>query len=581
MHKLIAQLVSRLPLDFRVLCHHFLLRVIDLEALSLEADVPRYLGQFAGVLIMISSMRALGALFFPPPPQMAWALQQSALSSMMFVVGLISVVTWDATFPDRRDALALGHLPVKPRTILLAKLAATATLLGIAMAALNFASGFAWALIFGGGSILRSVRFFAAFWFTLIAASLFLYGCVLALQGIAAMLLTRRLFLKFSAIAQLAAFACLMSVYFLEPELGRLDQLLDPANRGVLVWSPVFWFFALLNQVNGTLPAELNWLAMRAWLAMAIVALGASAALALCYLKTMKKTVEEPDLVPGAGGLHWTPRLGGSLRTAILCFSLRSLTRSRQHRVVFAFYWSVALAIALSCLRGEMTGQGVGRGGTAISRDFLVSTLLIVTIAVFGLRNVCALPVSLNANWVLRITQLRKPQAYFAAARTLFLLLGVLPALVLAILLGVRLAPRQQVEVHVALILLLGWVLVEIALFKFEKVPFTCSYLPGKMNVQVVFWGAVFLVTLLSVTASLYEQQVLRDPWHDGAMLATLAAAGLLLSAVNRHRATSAILYFEEVAPEVITTLGLATGMRYAARDASQSPDAAIKAAGE
>jgi hypothetical protein len=68
MHKLIARLVSRLPLDLRELCHHFLLRVIDLEALSLEADVPRYLGQFAGVLIMISCLRAMGALLFPPPP---------------------------------------------------------------------------------------------------------------------------------------------------------------------------------------------------------------------------------------------------------------------------------------------------------------------------------------------------------------------------------------------------------------------------------------------------------------------------------------------------------------------------------
>jgi hypothetical protein len=30
------------------------LRVIDLEALSIQADVVRFLGQFAGVLIMIS-----------------------------------------------------------------------------------------------------------------------------------------------------------------------------------------------------------------------------------------------------------------------------------------------------------------------------------------------------------------------------------------------------------------------------------------------------------------------------------------------------------------------------------------------
>jgi hypothetical protein len=47
-------LLDRLPLQFRVLCHQFLLRVVDLEALSIKADVTAFLGQFAGILIMFS-----------------------------------------------------------------------------------------------------------------------------------------------------------------------------------------------------------------------------------------------------------------------------------------------------------------------------------------------------------------------------------------------------------------------------------------------------------------------------------------------------------------------------------------------
>lgn len=558
MPKFLERLIARIPLPFRVLYRQFLLRVVDLEALSIQADVPRFLGQFAGVLIMISFLRALGALFFPPPPAMAWTLEVSALSNMLLVVGLISVVTWDATFPDRRDVLALGHLPVRPRTILAAKVSASAGLLALAMATLNWASGCAWALIFGQGSILRSLRFFAAFWFTIVASSLFLYGAVLALQGIAALLLPRRLFLQFSAIAQLAAFALFMAVYFLEPSLGSRDQLLDPANQNLLAASPVYWFLALLNQLNGTLPVEFTWLAERAWTGLALVLLCASAALVLCYVRTMKKIVDEPDLVPRAGGLHWAPRLGGSLRTAILSFSLRSLVRSRQHRVVFAFYWSIALAIALGCLRGEMADTTTG----ALPSDFLISTFLIMTIAVFGLRNVCALPISLNANWVLRTTQLRPPEKYFAGTRSLFLLLGVLPALLVAVALGMRLRPWPQVAAHLALLLLLGCFFVEIALLKFQKVPFTCSYLPGKANVQIVFWGGVVVISLLSITVALYEQQVLHDPGHDAGMLAALAAAVAAVWIVNRHRAQSAELYFEEIAPEIILTLGLSTAMR-------------------
>jgi hypothetical protein len=559
MPKLIERLIARIPLQFRVLYRQFLLRVIDLEALSIQADVPQFLGQFAGVLIMISCLRAMGTLFFPPPPEMRWTVEQSALSNMLVVVGLISVVTWDATFPDRRDVLALGHLPVKPRTILLAKLSASAALIGLAMATLNWASGFSWALVFGEGSILRSLRFFVDFWFTIVAASFFLYGSVLALQGIAALLLPRRLFLQFSAVTQLMAFGLFMAVYFLQPSLGSHAELTDPANQWLLTWSPMFWFFALLNQLNGTLPSDLGWLAARAWIGLAIAVFASGLALALCYLRTMKKTVEEPDLVPGSGGLHWAPRLGGSLRTAILYFSVRSLVRSRQHRVVFAFYWSIALAIALSCLRSELSGPTEG----AIPADFLISSSLIMTIAVFGLRNVCALPISLNANWVLRVTQLRAPEKYIAATRSLLLLLGVLPALLIAAFLGMRLHPREQVAVHLAVLSLLGWILVEIGLLKFEKVPFTCSYLPGKANIQVVFWGAVFVLSLLSITAALYEQKVLNDPRHDAGMLAALGIAIAVLWFVNRNRARSAVLYFEEVTPELITTLGLSNGMRY------------------
>jgi hypothetical protein len=54
MRDAVRSVIERLPLQFRVLYRRFLLRVIDLESLSIEADIPRCLGQFAAVLITIS-----------------------------------------------------------------------------------------------------------------------------------------------------------------------------------------------------------------------------------------------------------------------------------------------------------------------------------------------------------------------------------------------------------------------------------------------------------------------------------------------------------------------------------------------
>jgi hypothetical protein len=126
-------LAGYLPLDFRVLYRQFLLRVIDLEALSIQADVVRFLGQFAGVLIMISLLSALRAFVstFAPPTTAAgwlnleWGTEQSAITTMMLVIGLLTVVSWDSTFPDRKDVMVLSPLPVAPHTILFAKVSAS------------------------------------------------------------------------------------------------------------------------------------------------------------------------------------------------------------------------------------------------------------------------------------------------------------------------------------------------------------------------------------------------------------------------------------------------------------------------
>src|SRR5664279_1827170 len=138
MPELLRTLFDRLPLGFRVLCRQFMLRVIDLEALSIEADVTGYLGQFAGVAIMVSAVHTLiGWTYFAPMSMEARIafqchFEQYLIATMMLVVGIFSVVSWDAIFPDKRDIMVLSPLPVTARSILLAKLASSGVLLGIA-----------------------------------------------------------------------------------------------------------------------------------------------------------------------------------------------------------------------------------------------------------------------------------------------------------------------------------------------------------------------------------------------------------------------------------------------------------------
>jgi len=554
----IYKLLVGQPVQFGVLRRQFLLRVIDLEALSIQADIPRFLGQFAGVLMMFSIIRALGLLIHPPLTpaaqfSLAWRTEQSFISSMMLVTGLIAVISWDNIFPDRRDVMVLSPLPVTPRTILFAKLAASCAILGLAVLALNFASGLALPLVLGG--IPRFPRIFAAYWFTIISATIFIYGAVLTVQGFTALLLPRHHFLRLSALLQLAAFGLFLGTYFIQPALDTPAALAAAGSQRLLNWSPSFWFFALFNQLSGSLPSRFAWLAHRAWLGLAIAVCGATVSLLLCYLRTMKKTVEEPDLVPGARGWRWAPRLGSPLKTAIVLFSVRSLTRSRHHRVAFAFYLSIVFAIAISALKEAMSTPAL----QPLTPDFLMSTLMMMCLAVLGLRSVFSLPISLNANWVLRVTQLYPSEEYIAATRRTLLLLAVLPVWLCAALLSLCFKPLLQSAAHLMVLALVGFILTDLSLIGVSKIPFACSYLPGKSNIQYMFWGFVVIFVPIARMFANYEQHALHLSFQYAAMISALTAIALELWLLNRHHARSAVLSYEELSPEVITTLGLSS----------------------
>lgn len=542
-----------LPVQFRVIYHQFLLRVIDLEALSIKADVVGFLGQFAGVLIMFSLIGAFRS--FVMIPGATWSTEQYLITTMMLVIRLITVISWDAIFPDRRDVMVLAPLPVSPSTILFAKMAASAALLGLAILALNFASGIVCPLrlTIQHASDWEFFQSLAAYWATMVAASLFLYCSVLTVQGFLTILLPRRLFLRLSAILQLTAFVLIFSVYFLQPSITTPVAMAAPENHWILACFPSFWFFALLNQLNGSLPANLTWLAWRAWIGTGIVVSGAGVSLLLCYLRNMKKTVEEPDLLPGGRGSHWTPNFGSLLQTAIVLFSIRSLTRSRHHRVAFIFYLALVFSIRLSSLKNLLATTPGGPPTTG----FLISTFIMMSLVIIGLRSVFSLPISLNANWVLRTAQVHPTQNYIAATRRSLLLFAVVPVCIGSAMLAFSFRPFHQTAIHIAVLALVGCILADLSLIGFYKVPFTCSYLPGNLNIQFAFWGFFILFVPLAIAGATYEQRALNVPFRSVCIMIVLASIASGLWAFNRYRAKSAVLYFEEIPPDVITTLGL------------------------
>jgi hypothetical protein len=549
--------------QFLVLYRSFLMRVIDLELLSADADTARLLGQFAALFAGLSYLFTFWLVFTPGrfPKGFLWIMEHFLIATTMVVVSLFSVLCWDSIFPDKRDVLVLAPLPVRANTLFRAKLAALIVALSLSVVSLNIFSGLVWPFLFSatnGSGFPGVARSMAAYWITMVLAGLFMFCCVLGVQGVTSLILPRQQFLRLSALLQAGAFFLFFGVYILEPSLETAKALAAPENQRLLACLPSYWFLGLFQQLNGSMAGEFAPLARRAWAGLAIAACGGVASVLLAYFRTMRKTVEEPDIMPGIHRMNWPIRFGSLLETCVSLFSFRTLLRSRQHRILLCFYLGTGFAIVLAYVKTPLGQQGFLHGprGDAVDVAFLVASLWVICFAVIGVRVVIAMPHTLRANWIFRTTETRGVAEYLAAVRRSLLAIALAPVWLLLTVLFLFRWPTWQVAGHLAVLGLVGVIVVELCLQGFHKFPFACSYLPGQSKVHVVFWG--FLLVLVPLSAARVERQMLSRSFSylcTVALLATIAAAARWRTAASAK--STERLVFEEAYPPELLALGL------------------------
>jgi hypothetical protein len=300
---------------------------------------------------------------------------------------------------------------------------------------------------------------------------------------------------------------------------------------------------------------ELVPLAHRAWTALGISALGALAALLLSYFRMLPKIVEQPDILPAtrSRSLSLGSLLGSSLGSVITLFSLRTLLRSRQHRMILSFYVGTGLTIIFGFVHTKFVGLTPSSG--ALNTTFLLASILSVSLAVLALRVVVSIPITLPANWIFRATQVRPAHGYHRAVRTSLLILGVAPVLLALSTAFLTHYPSHQIVGHLVTMALLGALIVELCLYTFQKISFTCSYLPGKANLHFVFWVALLAsMNWLKSTANL-EGRMLSNTRDFTFMAGILAAAAIAMHIVTsmRARQTKQLIFEEDVLPEIVS----------------------------
>jgi CubicO group peptidase (beta-lactamase class C family) len=412
------------------------------------------------------------------------------------------------------------------------------------------------AIVDSTGGVLAVLRTFGAYWFTTLTAGIFVFCLVLTVQGLA-QLLPRQTFLRVSSFLQLAFFALFVLVYFLQPPFSGVQTL--TLEQGALRWLPSYWFFGMFQQLNGPFPVQLEFLWQRAWIGLALTVFGAAVAYGICYFRTLRKIAEQPDILPTVHRLRWLPPFGGPLATAIGQFSVRTLLRSRQHRVILSFYLGIAFGLALFISKANEVGQQrPGDVWYQVNAPWMIASALLVCASVVGARVLFSMPLELRANWIFRVMPLPGVPECLSAARRALYGLAVGPVwLALAVALFCFWPPPEAAG-HLAILLLLAAIVAELCLYGFRKIPFTCSYLPGKSYFNMAalaFAGLMFLAT----RGADLELSALKNPALYTAVIVVLGVAAFLARRRSGRESQSeaAGLQFDDEPDPTILPLGL------------------------
>jgi predicted permease len=553
--------------QFRILYRDFLFRIVDLELLASRGDAQRLLTQFAALLGAFSFTFAiyyvprygLSTLPWEKLRQLGWVDQDLLISTTMAIAGMFTVLAWNNMLPDRRDCLIFGLLPVRTRTVFLAKLAALGTALGVAVAALNAFTGLAYpfAIAPPGGGTAAVLRGFGAYWTTMFAAGLAVCCALLAVQAIAANLLSYRLFLKLSSFLQMASFFAILGIYFLKP----------PYRPG-LAWLPSFWFLGLFQKLSGTAGFDdLTALAVRT---LEVVCPLALIAFSLAFHRYNRRIVEQPDIAPSDRSrpamrlVSWLAAklIPRTVERAIALFTARTIARSRHHRLLLAAYGGIGLAVALAYARDLLYGSRsyeriwIRPRWDRPNPELLVGSLVMLFFAVMGARAIFSQPIALRANCIFRLTAVERASGYFAAVRKSLFALVVVPILLAWAALFFAIWPTGPAARHMIVLTVAGFLMVQVSLKGFRKIPFACSYLPGKANIHVKL--GIYALGFLFVTSLAIELEysALSNTKPFVILLGVLLAWAFWAYRRNLDTPDAEIL-FDEVPPADIESLNL------------------------
>jgi len=546
------------------LLRHFLSTFFDNDLITVPGNMtPALIGAFSLFLPWFQILLAplhdkytyLSSLSDPKPYREAVRADELWLITlMMSAIGLLTAVKWQSVFPDARDYRSLASLPLRRYQIFLAKLSALLLIATAVIPTLNVVPSLLFPILSDGHwSITSSLgRRVVAHWMACISGSYFFFFGLVGLQGMLLLLLPGRLFRAVKGYLQgilvSAMLALIVGSFSIQPTITR--RVLDSHWAR---WLPPVWFLGLYQDKLGDSDPQM-W-AMAHWALTGL--LGSMFLTLITYFLAYRRSAVLEDVAPAKPRIRrqfgLLELLCSKPRQAGVCsFMGKTLAASSHHRMILMGYLGFGAAILVT---GVVGIRSMVQPGRLIAADFIYAHLLMVIFMLVGFRHLFSIPVELQANWIFRITEPEGRKEWLGAVDRFVLGLGttglfLAPFPVELKLLGWRALGEST------LLAVFGLVCFQCAFYSWEKLPFTCSHLPGKFPVWLRALQLFGLIMLLAPARS-FLLVCLYNPVLFSAVLIVLLVAATLMNH-NRMRAHGEIrLKYEESLEPAVLSLSL------------------------
>ena len=552
------------------LTRHFLRHMFDNEW---SASTGQWQSAAAGLVALLAPVAMLlvreldpmgqgyyrRLLALPAPDRFRAAVIADEIGILILLsvaTGVIALFVWQSLYPSPRDCLALAGLPVRPRQIFAARLAAVVIFAGALVAGMNLLPTLVAPAEFGGRWAIDPSWIAAVFAQAAagIGACTFVFFALVALQGLLLNLAPARWYARLSVWVQglLAGAMLLAGLRLWEVREWPMATVHRLPEFGA--WWPPVWFAGVREYLLGNRDPFWSAMAARgAWALAGAVALTLALYL-VSYRRYRKLLLEGPARGDSARARHWSPLdlLSRDPRQrAILHFMAATLARSRTQRAIWLAYIGGVAAILIN--------SSIVDGAVWISKrrqaglEFLVLFWPLACTAVLlpGLRHVMSIPAELRAHWIFRMHEAEGRAAWMRAVERFVAAYAIAPIYLLLIPVSIHLHGWMPATRMTLLQVFASLTMFEVLFQSWQQLPFTCSYRPGKRPLVTIVLGYGAMLGAVVPVLSIYIAAAGKAAILFWVLFPMLAGTWLKLHRSRRDGWGEAPLLYEDTGDDV------------------------------